>query len=163
MLEAKTYAVSLDFNFHRVQKTSIRDVCDGVVKWEPVRSLWISVMALAAIIGGIYTFTWSAFALFVVSTLLVLLLGHSLGMHRKLIHNSFQCPKWLEYFLVYCGVLVGIAGPLGLLRTHELRDYAQRLPACHDFLAHRRHFIVDAWWQLHCDLSLSRPPLVRVE
>ena len=70
----------------------------------------------------------AAFALFVVTTGIVLLLGHSLGSHRKLIHDSFQCPSWLEYALVYCGVQVGLAGPLGLLRQHELRDYAQRLP-----------------------------------
>lgn len=152
-----------DLSFHRVQQTDVVDVCEGRVLWEPVRSLWISCMALAAVIGGIYTFTWSAFALFVVSTASVLLLGHSLGMHRKLIHDSFQCPKWLEYFLVYCGVLVGLAGPLGLLRTHELRDYAQRLPNCHDFLAHRRHFLTDAWWQLHCDLALLRTPTIHVE
>lgn len=160
---ALPFELSPDLRFHRVQQTCVAEVCDGVVRWEPVRSLWISCMALAAVIGGSYTFTWGAFALFVVSTVTVLLLGHSLGMHRKLIHDSFQCPKWLEYFLVYCGVLVGLAGPLGLLRTHELRDYAQRLPDCHAFLAHRRHFMIDAWWQLHCDLYLRRSPAIHVE
>lgn len=109
------------------------------------------------------TFSWSALAVFLVFTGLGLLLGHSLGMHRKLIHGSFQCPKWLEYFLVYCGTLVGLSGPLGLLRAHELRDYAQRLPDCHDFLAHRQPFPVDAWWQLHCCLQLTRPPPIRIE
>ena len=74
----------------------------------------------------------------VVSTAIVLLFGHSLGSHRKLIHDSFQCPRWLEYVLVYLGVQVGLAGPIGLLRQHELRDYAQRLPECHDYLRHGR-------------------------
>lgn len=146
---------------HRVQAGA--DVLQGVVRWEPVRSLWFSTMALGALVGGALTFTWAAFALFVLSTALVLLLGHSLGMHRKLIHDSFQCPKWLEYFLVYCGVLVGLSGPLGLLRTHDLRDYAQRQKACHDFFGHRRTPLVDAWWQLHCELRLERPPEIRIE
>ena len=146
---------------HRVQTGA--DVLQGVVLWEPMRSLWFSGMALGALVGGALTFTWAAFALFVGSTALVLLLGHSLGMHRKLIHDSFQCPKWLEYFLVYCGVLVGLSGPLGLLRTHDLRDYAQRQKACHDFFGHRRAPLVDAWWQLHCELRLERPPEIRVE
>lgn len=120
-------------------------------------------MVLGATIGGALAFSWTAFSIFVASTVMVLLLGHSLGMHRKLIHDSYQCPKWLEYFLVYCGVLVGLSGPLGLLRTHDLRDYAQRLPDCHDFLAHRRSFWMDAWWQLHCELRLHRPPDIRIE
>ncbi|NZA26003.1 acyl-CoA desaturase [Luteimonas sp. SJ-92] len=148
---------------HRVRAADVRSVVDGAVHWEPVRSLWLIAMALGATAGGALTFRWSAFALFVASTAAMLLLGHSLGMHRKLIHDSFQCPKWLEYFLVYCGVLVGLAGPLALLRTHDLRDYAQRLPHCHDFLAHRRSFLRDGWWQLHCELRLTRPPRIDIE
>jgi stearoyl-CoA desaturase (delta-9 desaturase) len=120
-------------------------------------------MAGGAAIGGLATLSWSALALFVGSTLFVLLFGHSLGSHRKLIHNSFQCPKWLEYFLVYCGVQVGLAGPLGLLRQHELRDYAQRLPLCHDYLRHGRPMWVDALWQLNCELRLQNPPQLRIE
>jgi fatty-acid desaturase len=148
---------------HRVQAASVRSVSEGRVVWEPVRSLWFTAMALGASVGGVLTFSWGAFALFVGSTALVLLLGHSLGMHRKLIHDSFQCPKWLEYLLVYCGVQVGLSGPLGLVRAHDLRDYAQRLPECHDYLRHRRAFLVDAWWQLHCELRLDRPPTILIE
>jgi len=148
---------------HRVRASSPADVCEGSVVWEPVRSLWFSVMALGALVGAPLTFSWGAILLFGISTVLVLLLGHSLGMHRKLIHDSYACPKWLEYLLVYFGVLVGLSGPLGLLRTHDLRDYAQRLPRCHDFLAHRRSAWVDFWWQLHCELKLDRPPSLRIE
>lgn len=138
-------------------------VNEGSVVWEPVRSLWFSSMVVGAVVGGALHFSWSAFALFVVSTGGVLLLGHSLGMHRKLIHQSFQCPQWLEYVLVYCGVLTGLAGPLGLLHAHELRDYAQRQPSCHDFLRHRRRPLLDVWWQLHCELRLRCPPELHIE
>ena len=101
--------------------------------------------------------------MFFIATGAVLLFGHSLGSHRKLIHNSYQCPKWLEYVLVYMGVQVGLAGPLGLMRAHELRDYAQRLPTCHDFLRHGSSFWKDAWWQLNCDLVLRNPPKIAIE
>jgi len=120
-------------------------------------------MALGGLIGGTLTFTWAAFLVFLLVTGSVLLLGHSLGSHRKLIHDSYQCPKWLEYLLVYCGVQVGLAGPLGLLRQHELRDYAQRLPDCHSYLRHGSSFWRDAWWQLHCELHLDNPPQLTIE
>lgn len=142
---------------------AIRSVSQGHVAWEPVRSLWFTTMATGAVLGGAATFNWPAFLLFVASTLVVLLFGHSLGMHRKLVHDSFQCPRWLEYLLVWCGTQVGLAGPISMVRTHDLRDYAQRLPACHDFLAHRRSFLVDAGWQLHCELRLEHPPCIRIE
>ncbi|WP_363503375.1 acyl-CoA desaturase [Burkholderia sp. LMU1-1-1.1] len=148
---------------HRVRAMDANSVVIGRVVYSPLKSLWLLGMASAALIGGIVTFTPAAFALFLASTALVLLFGHSLGSHRKLIHDSFQCPKWLEYVLVYLGVQVGLAGPLGLLRQHELRDYAQRLPACHDYLRHGRSAWVDAWWQLHCELVLANPPRVHLE
>lgn len=148
---------------HRVQAASVDSVLIGHVRYAPAKSLWFAAMLVGAVIGGWATFSWGAFAVFVAATATVLLFGHSLGSHRKLIHDSFECPKWLEYVLVYCGVQVGLAGPLGLLRQHELRDYAQRLPQCHDYLRHGRAPWVDAWWQLHCELVLASPPAIHIE
>jgi len=148
---------------HRVHHRDVGDVCVGKVRFSPAKGAWFLGMAGGALVGGALTVSTPAVALFVVSTAVVLLFGHSLGSHRKLVHDSFQCPRWLEYLLVYLGVQVGLAGPIGLLRQHELRDYAQRLPTCHDYLRHGRSFWVDAWWQLVCDLRLEREPPIRVE
>ena len=146
---------------HRVKVAP--DLVSGEVRYAPAKSLWFLGMAGSALIGGWLTFNWAAFMLFLATTAVVLLFGHSLGSHRKLIHNSFQSPQWLEYVLVYLGVQVGLAGPIGLLRQHELRDYAQRLPNCHDYLRHGRSFWVDAWWQLHCNLHLAYEPVIHIE
>ncbi len=139
------------------------DLIHGQIRYAPLKSIWLTGMSLAALIGGALNFTWAAFLVFMVITATLLLFGHSLGSHRKLIHDSYQCPKWLEYALVYCGVQVGLAGPLGLLRQHEMRDYAQRLPACHAYLRHGSSFWRDAWWQLHCELHLDQPPQLVIE
>jgi fatty-acid desaturase len=138
------------------------DVMAGTVRWSPVASLWWSAMALATLVGGIATFTWQAFGVFIVATGLVLLFGHSLGSHRKLIHDSFACPQWLEYALVYAGTLVGLSGPLSLVRQHDLRDFAQRQADCHAYLRHGRGFRADGWWQLHCRLDLAHPPQLAI-
>ncbi len=149
--------------WHRAKAADTDSVKIGTVRYAPAQSLWFLGMASAAAIGGALTFNWAAFLLFLGSTAIVLLLGHSLGSHRKLIHNSFQCPKWLEYLFVYLGVQVGLAGPLGLLRQHELRDYAQRLEDCHAYLRHGSAFWRDAWWQLNCSLHLANPPAIEIE
>ncbi|QYF96068.1 acyl-CoA desaturase [Massilia sp. PAMC28688] len=120
-------------------------------------------MVLAAVMGGALTISAGAMVLFVVTTAVVLLFGHSLGHHRRLIHGSYDCPQWLEYLFVYLGVLVGLAGPLGMLRQHELRDFAQRHPRCHDYLRHGSGMLRDAWWQLHCDLHLRHAPRIDIE
>ena len=148
---------------HRVVTRDLAAVCVGQVQYSAVKSLWFIGMTTGALIGGALTFSATAFLLFMSSTAIVLLFGHSLGSHRKLVHDSFQCPKWLEYALVYLGVQVGLAGPIGLLRQHELRDFAQRLPQCHEYLRHGGSPWRDAWWQLNCDLVLEAPPSIRIE
>src|ERR1700761_8518194 len=150
-------------NHHRVRSVGDANVVDGRVRFAPLKTAWLAAMAAGAVAGGAATFSLGAFAVFLAVTGAVLLLGHSLGSHRKLIHDSYECPKWLEYLLVWCGVPVGRAGPLGLLRQHELRDYAQRLPTCHDYLRHGRPFWRDAWWQLCCELRLAAPPHTEIE
>jgi stearoyl-CoA desaturase (delta-9 desaturase) len=135
----------------------------GRVRWAPAKSLWIGGMSLAGLLLGPVFFTWGAFALFVGTCGVTLCAGHSVGMHRRLIHNSFQCPLWLEHVCVYLGVLVGMAGPIGMMRIHDLRDWAQRQGDCHDFFAPRGGFWRDAWRQLHCELRLDRPPVFRLE
>ena len=136
---------------------------EGRVRWKPVKSIWIGAMTMIGLIAGPLLFTWDAFVVFLIGCAITLCVGHSVGMHRRLIHNSFECPLWLEYLMVYAGVLVGMAGPFGLMHQHDLRDWAQRQPNCHDYLKHGRGFWRDAWWQLHCDLELDRAPRFRPE
>ncbi|MBB2755146.1 UNVERIFIED_ORG: stearoyl-CoA desaturase (delta-9 desaturase) [Rhizobium aethiopicum] len=134
------------------------DPVKGRVFWMPAKSIWITAMTLVAIIGGPLTFTWSAFAVFILLTAITICLGHSVGMHRLLIHRSFSTPLWIEHFLVYLGVLVGMAGPFGMIYAHDIRDWAQRQRDCHDLYAHRRSFFTDAFWQMHCIVTLDHPP-----
>jgi stearoyl-CoA desaturase (delta-9 desaturase) len=148
---------------HRVAPVDPEAVCRGRVRWSPAKSLWFIGMTVGGFVGGTLLFSWQAFALYLFATAFVLLFGHSLGNHRKLVHNNFQCRRWLEYALVYCGVQVGLAGPIGLLRQHDLRDFAQRLPRCHDYLRHGRSPLTDAWWQLNCELVLNNAPDIVLE
>jgi fatty-acid desaturase len=145
-----------------MQSAGSGNVVDGKVRWSPAKSLWWTAMAATALVGGPLTFRWDAVALFLALTGAVLLFGHSLGSHRKLIHDSFACPTWLEYLLVYAGVQVGLCGPLGILAQHDLRDHAQRQQDCHDYLRHGKTFWVDGWWQLHCELTLDEPPVLPI-
>jgi fatty-acid desaturase len=142
----------------RVNSTGA-DPSAGRVVWAPAKSLWnMGNLALVLALVPFYT-TPGAVAMFAVLTYATLLLGHSVGMHRLFIHRAFDCPKWLERFLVYIGVVVGMAGPLGIMRIHDIRDWAQRESHCHDFFAHRRSLIVDALWQLNCRFEFDHPPL----
>lgn len=130
----------------------------GHVVWDPARSIWNTTMFLGAIIMGPLYFTWDAFAVFLVAAGLTLCMGHSVGFHRRLIHRSFECPKWLEHFLVWMGTAVGMGGPLWTIKLHDFRDWAQRQPDCHPFLRHEKGLLMDGVLYLHGKLKLDNPP-----
>lgn len=73
---------------------------DGDLCWDPVRSIWNTSILLTALIFAPFTFSWGALAVFLFLSGTTLCIGHSVGFHRRLIHQSFECPKWLERFMV---------------------------------------------------------------
>lgn len=132
-----------------------------VLDWPKV--LWNGGMALGALAATTVLFSWSGLVLFLVTTYASLLLGHSVGMHRMMIHRTFRCPKPLERVLIYVGALVGVSGPSGIIRIHDVRDWAQRQTHCHDFFAHTRGLARDLSWQLFYRFEFDRPPTIQIE
>lgn len=137
--------------------------CEGkpVIDWP--KALWNGGMAAGALILPFRYTTTGAAVTALVLLYVTLLLGHSAGMHRMMIHRSFHCKKWLERTLIYIGVIVGMGGPSAILRIHDTRDWAQRQPACHDFFAHRRRFLADLCWNLFYRFDFRHPPRFTVE
>jgi stearoyl-CoA desaturase (delta-9 desaturase) len=137
--------------------------CEGAVYWKASKSLWYTAIVLASISLAPLTITPGAVAVCFVLTVTTLCLGHTLGMHRRLIHESYQCPLWLEYGFVYLGVLVGIAGPFRIIYMHDIRDWSQRFPSCHSFFIHTNGWRKDFYQQMHCDIRLTHPPRFEIE
>ena len=134
------------------------DASIGVLVWDPARSIWnMSMIGGALILGPIY-FSWSAFLVFLLLSGFTLCVGHSVGFHRRLIHRSFDCPKWLERSMIYVGVLVGMGGPIWTVGLHDLRDWAQRQGNCHWFLRHGKSALADGFYYLNFRLVLQHPP-----
>ena len=132
-----------------------------VVDWG--KTLFLSVHGILGLAGLLFFATGDALAVFLGLTVVTICGGHSVGMHRLLIHRSFAAPRWLEYGLVWLGTLVGMAGLVGMIRTHDLRDWHQRQTTCPPHPAHQAGFWQDAWWQLCCRYDLARPPQFMLE
>ncbi len=139
------------------------DPVKGTVKFDWPTFFWLAPMATFGVIGAAFSISISHILVFIISTAVTLCLGHSLGMHRRFIHRSYQCARPLELLLIHFGTLVGLAGPLGMLRTHDLRDWAQRQANCHPYLSHDMPWYKDMVWQLFCRLDLDQPPQIEAE
>ncbi len=147
-----------DRSTRRIKASPTTCATTGTVRWAPRRSLWIASMTVIALAAAPVFVTPGAVLLFLATSAVTLCAGHSIGLHRLLIHRSFVAPLWVERILIYLGTLVGMAGPIGMVRLHDLRDWAQRQPDCHPLHAHRATMPRDAWWQMHCRLDLDHPP-----
>ncbi|MES2985267.1 MAG: acyl-CoA desaturase [Pseudomonadota bacterium] len=134
------------------------DPLHGKVTWDAARSIWNGSMLFGALFIAPFFFTWGAFAVFLIGLEITLCCGHSVGFHRRLIHRTFECPKWVERVLVYLGVLVGMHGPFWVIRSHDIRDWAQRQRHCHPYLCHGDGILNDGLWNLHYTLKLDHPP-----
>lgn len=134
----------------------------GVPVLDAAKVSWNGAMFLGTLLG-IWQFSFSGFALFIVLTWVTLLIGHSVGMHRLMIHRTFRSPRWFERILIYIGTLVGVSGPFGIIAIHDMRDWAQRQPRCHEFFAHRRSFWRDLTWNLFYRFEFALPPQITIE
>ncbi len=90
---------------------------------------WTHSVSLAVVhicaLGALFpsNFNWAAVGLAVFLHWVTGGLGITLGWHRLVSHRSFQTPKWVEYFLVFCGALAcqgGVIHWVGLHRLHHL-------------------------------------------
>ncbi|MFN4239438.1 MAG: hypothetical protein ACK4E5_02205 [Erythrobacter cryptus] len=133
----------------------------GRVRIDWPKTLWNGSM-IAATLAALAVPTWQSVALFLVLTCATLLIGHSLGMHRMMIHRTFKAKSWLARVLICIGTRVGVSGPTGMIRIHDTRDWAQREALCHDFFAHRAGFWQDLAWNPFHRFGFDHPPRITI-
>lgn len=147
----------------RVFPTPTTSATDGTIRCDLVKTVWCVGHGILGVTGVVLYPYWDAALVMVTFTAVTICAGHSVGMHRLLIHRSFTTPKWLAYLLVWLGTLVGMAGPMGMIRAHDMRDWHQRQRVCPPHPAHDAGFWRDAWWQLCCTFDLRHPPRFVIE
>ena len=78
----------------------------------------IHFVALFALLPS--NFNWNAVGVAFVLYCLTAGVGITLGFHRLVSHRSFETPKIVEYFLVFCGTLACQGGPLDWIGLHRM-------------------------------------------
>lgn len=129
-----------------------------------LRPKWVVILFMAALhMGALFAllpsnFSWAAVGVAVLFHWVTGGLGVTLGWHRLLTHRSFQTPKWLEYFLAFCGTLScqgGVIDWVGQHRQHHLHSDQDQDP--HD--SNRGFWWSHMGWMLYhipSDTEISR-------
>lgn len=118
------------------------------------KSLWILGWAALWLVGAPWATTASAVAVWAVSTAICLCLGHSVGLHRGVIHRAFRMHRTTERVLVWLAVQCGMDGPISMVSMHETRDGWQNRPEAPAYYAYRHGVVTDFVWYV---LMTHRP------
>jgi stearoyl-CoA desaturase (delta-9 desaturase) len=78
----------------------------------------IHLVALFALLPS--NFNWRAIAVAFILYCITAGVGITLGFHRLVSHRSFETPKLVEYFLIFCGTLACQGGPLDWIGLHRI-------------------------------------------
>jgi len=92
------------------------------------------------------------FSDFLLNALLMILtvgVGHSIGLHRGVIHKSYKTSKWFRNISLYLFVLTGLGSPLLWLKQHYFRDYWQNRTDCPRYFQYKHGLLTDYFWNLH--------------
>ncbi len=123
---------------------------------------WVNTLFFVGLhIGAVFAFLPMFFSWKGVGVALLLYwvtggLGITLGFHRLVTHRSFQTPKWLEYFLMFCGTLACQGGPIEWIGTHRMHHlYSDQQLDPHDS---NQGF----WWSHMGWLIFRRPDMAEI-
>ena len=100
-----------------MSKHAIRLANGQKVNW--VTSLILVGLHIGAV-GAFFCFSWKVFFVALALHSVAVGWGISLGYHRLHTHQSYQCPRWLEYFFAVCGTMTLEGGPMFWVGTHRL-------------------------------------------
>ena len=91
-------------------------------KTDKMQWVTISVVILFHIlaIAALFTFSWSNLIAAAVTWWIAGSWGIGMGYHRLLTHRGFKAPKFVEYFLTFCGTLGLQSGAVNWVATHRM-------------------------------------------
>jgi fatty-acid desaturase len=121
----------------------------GRVRVDWGKSLWFWGMAVPGLVIGVPELTAATAALAMTLAFVTLCLGHSVGLHRGLIHRSYRASPIVRGALAYLAVQTGLGGPLTWIRFHAVRDTWQNQPECPRYFAYDHSLLRDLYWNLH--------------
>lgn len=113
------------------------------------KSIWLYLFLIPSLI-----FFWDAFTfkLGLISLALMIItvsLGHSAGLHRGIIHRSYQTSRLLRGLLAYLDVHAGLGSPVEWIKLHYVRDYWQNQIEPPRYFQYHHSLATDYWWYLH--------------
>jgi fatty-acid desaturase len=121
----------------------------GRIRFDAGKTIWLWGMAIPGLAVGIPASTPTTLILSLALAFLTLCVGHSVGLHRGIIHRTYEAHPVVRGVLAYVSVLSGLGGPISWARLHAVRDLWQSRSDCPRYFAYDHSLARDFIWNLH--------------
>lgn len=129
----------------------------------PSKSAWFLAMFVPAVLWGPSSLTAGNVAVSIGLTILTVGLGHTVGLHRGIIHRAYSTSDAVRRAAAVLFALTGLGGPRAWLILHAVRDHHQSTPAPPAIWRYDHGVALDAWYALFCSPVDTEPVGVRSE
>ncbi|MBH8559699.1 fatty acid desaturase [Hymenobacter negativus] len=118
-----------------------------------LKIVWLYLMLVPALVWGFSSLSGPRSLASALITVVTVGFGHSIGLHRGIIHRSYRCARFTRGMLAYLFVHTGLGGPLSWVRVHYFRDYWQNRLDCPAYFRYDHSIAKDYYWNLHFALK----------
>ena len=129
---------------NKILKTSVGSIH---LSWK--KCLWLYLMILPVFLIDFSLISVKDILLNTILLFLTVGIGHSVGLHRGIIHKSYKTSNLFKNLSLYLFALTGLGSPLSWLKQHYYRDYWQNRTDCPRYFQYNHSLITDFWWNLH--------------
>ncbi len=124
--------------------------------------LWLYLMLGSAALLVAYPPDTAALVASALLGLSTLCAGHSVGLHRGIIHDTYRSSTFTRNLLVYLFVHTGLGGPLSWITLHHVRDHYQNASQCPRYFGYTQSLLTDFYWNLHLRFHARTPEIYGV-
>ena len=121
----------------------------GTITFSWRKTVWLYFILTPIFFIDVSSIDERAIALTTTLLFLTVGIGHSVGLHRGVIHKSYRTSRTFRNISMYLFVLTGMGSPLSWLKQHYYRDYWQNRGDCPSYFQYKHSIITDYWWNLH--------------
>ncbi|HEX8349385.1 MAG TPA: acyl-CoA desaturase [Hymenobacter sp.] len=114
-----------------------------------LKIVWLYTMLFPTLVWGVQSLTLPRSLVSLALTFFTVCLGHSIGLHRGIIHKAYRCSRFTRGLFAYLFVFSGLGGPLSWVRVHYFRDYWQNQPQSPRYFRYDHSMLQDYYWNLH--------------
>ncbi len=125
----------------------------GSISFSWKKSLWLYFILIPIAFLSVAKITLLDISLFMILLFLTVGIGHSVGLHRGIIHKSYKSGRLFRNLSLVLFTLCGMGSPLNWLKQHYFRDYWQNRTDCPTYFRYQHSLLTDYWWNLHLSFT----------